>query len=278
MSGCAVAGAGLSGARFPWLPEARDLTGWPRGIPGAAGMAWPSGSLGGQCGPCGQPLVPTGPQNPARIFFESYGSSWSPGEGRRAAGAPARERGAAPPRRPGALRVGRPGMVRRAGPAQTPQPLDRSLRRGASDAAGLAPQAGCEQVRHEQPAQARPAADGSQHRLRPPRRPDQPGPGHRTPTAPAATRTPTRARNPGQAARQVSGRKPMPINCQDQIGRPLIPSGHHPNPAGGSRPRFAAASYAVLIIRPRRAPGASVLCSANPHCCCQAGTSARRLT
>jgi hypothetical protein len=29
-------------------------------------------------------------------------------------------------------------MVRRAGPAHTPQPLDRSLRRGASDAAGLA--------------------------------------------------------------------------------------------------------------------------------------------
>jgi len=39
MSGCAVTGAGLSGARFPWLPGARDLTGWPRGIPGAVGMA-----------------------------------------------------------------------------------------------------------------------------------------------------------------------------------------------------------------------------------------------
>ena len=68
MSGCAVTGAGLSGARFPWLPGARDLTGWPRGIPGAAGMAWPSGSLGGQCGPCGQPLVPTGLRSPVRIF------------------------------------------------------------------------------------------------------------------------------------------------------------------------------------------------------------------
>src|SRR6266516_7414870 len=32
--------------------------------------------------------------------------------------------------------------------------------RDASDAAGLAPQAGCEQVRHEQSAQARLAADG----------------------------------------------------------------------------------------------------------------------
>ena len=43
MSGCAVTGAGLTGARFPRLPGARDLTGWPRGIPGAAGMAWPGG-------------------------------------------------------------------------------------------------------------------------------------------------------------------------------------------------------------------------------------------
>lgn len=43
MSGCAVTGAGLSGARFLWLPGARDLTGWPRGIPGASPgrPAWP---------------------------------------------------------------------------------------------------------------------------------------------------------------------------------------------------------------------------------------------
>ena len=74
MSGCAVTGAGLSGARFPWLPGARDLTGWPR----AAGMARPSGSLGGQCGPCGQPLVPTGHRSPCPDFFEFYRSSWSP--------------------------------------------------------------------------------------------------------------------------------------------------------------------------------------------------------
>jgi putative transposase len=59
----------------------------------------------------------------------------------------------------GALRPSRPGVVRRAGPAHTPQPLDRGLPRDASDAAGLAPPAGRGQVRHEHPAQARPAAD-----------------------------------------------------------------------------------------------------------------------
>src|ERR1017187_5362156 len=79
-----------------------------------------------------------------------------PGEGCRAAGAPARERGAAPARRPGAVRAGRPGVVRRAGTAPPPQALDRRLPRDASDAAGLAPQTGGEEVRHEQAAQAWP--------------------------------------------------------------------------------------------------------------------------
>ena len=71
MSGCAVTGAGLSGVRFPWLPGARDLTGWPRGTPGHPrggphGLAeWLAGR---QCGPCGQPLVPTGCRSPVRIF------------------------------------------------------------------------------------------------------------------------------------------------------------------------------------------------------------------
>src|SRR5450755_3707514 len=43
-----------------------------------------------------------------------------PGEGCRAAGTPARERGAAPARRPGAVRAGRPGLARRAGPKSSP--------------------------------------------------------------------------------------------------------------------------------------------------------------
>jgi hypothetical protein len=77
MSGCAVTGAGLSGARFPWLPGARDLTGWPRGIPGAAGMAWPSGSLGGQWPPRAA-VSPHRSSEPGRDFFELYRSSWSP--------------------------------------------------------------------------------------------------------------------------------------------------------------------------------------------------------
>src|ERR1019366_6104685 len=73
-----------------------------------------------------------------------------PGEGCRAARAPARERGAAPARRPDTVRAGRPGVVRRASTAPPPQPLDRNLPRDARDAPGLAPQAGREPVRHEQ--------------------------------------------------------------------------------------------------------------------------------
>jgi hypothetical protein len=49
---------------------------------------------------------------------------------------------------------GRPGLVHRLGAACTAQALGRSLPRDASDAAGLAPQAGGEEVRHEQAAQA----------------------------------------------------------------------------------------------------------------------------
>ena len=45
-----------------------------------------------------------------------------------------------------------------------PQTLDRNLPRDASDATGLAPPAGREQVRHEQAAQARPPADSPEHR------------------------------------------------------------------------------------------------------------------
>jgi hypothetical protein len=40
-------------------------------------------------------------------------------------------------------------LVHRANAADTPRALDRGLSRDASDAAGLAPQAGCEKVRHE---------------------------------------------------------------------------------------------------------------------------------
>ena len=87
-----------------------------------------------------------------------------PVQGCRDAGTPARERGAAPQHRPGAIRAGRPGVVRRAGAAPSPQALDRNLSRGARDAAGLAPQAGRDYVRHEQAAQARSSADGREHR------------------------------------------------------------------------------------------------------------------
>src|ERR1039458_2849133 len=78
-----------------------------------------------------------------------------PGEGCRAAGAPARERGAAPARRPGAGRAGRPGVVRRAGTAPPPQALDRRLPRDAGDAPGLASQARRQQVQQVMAAEDR---------------------------------------------------------------------------------------------------------------------------
>lgn len=38
------------------------------GIPGAAGMAWRDWRWRAACPSCGEPLVPTGPQSPVRIF------------------------------------------------------------------------------------------------------------------------------------------------------------------------------------------------------------------
>jgi hypothetical protein len=60
------------------------------------------------------------------------------------------------------------GSRGRAGAADTPRALGRGLSRVASDSAGLAPQAGCGKVRHEQTARAWPPASNPQHR--PPRR------------------------------------------------------------------------------------------------------------
>src|ERR1039458_2160304 len=54
-------------------------------------------------------------------------------------------------------------MVRRASPASPPQALDRYLPRDASNAPGLAPQAGHEEVRHQQPAKAWPSANSPEH-------------------------------------------------------------------------------------------------------------------
>ncbi|MGH3278793.1 MAG: IS3 family transposase [Trebonia sp.] len=55
-------------------------------------------------------------------------------------------------------------MAHRAGAADTPRALGRGLSRDASDRAGLAPQAGREEVRREQAAQARSAASNPRHR------------------------------------------------------------------------------------------------------------------
>jgi hypothetical protein len=80
------------------------------------------------------------------------------GEERRAARAPARERGAAAERRPDTVRTRRPGLVRRAHPVHPEAALGRSLPRDARDAARLAPQARRQEIRHQQAAPARPPA------------------------------------------------------------------------------------------------------------------------
>src|SRR5450755_1437833 len=55
-------------------------------------------------------------------------------------------------------------VVRRAGLARPPQAQGRDLPGNARDAAGLAPQAGRDEIRHEETAQARTAADWPEHR------------------------------------------------------------------------------------------------------------------
>jgi putative transposase len=54
-------------------------------------------------------------------------------------------------------------VVRRVGPASSPQALDRYFPRDASNAPGLTPQAGREEVRHQQPTQAWPSANSPEH-------------------------------------------------------------------------------------------------------------------
>ena len=131
-----------------------------------------------------------------------------PGEGCRTAGAPARERGPAAADRPGAVRAGRPGLVRGPGAAYTAQALGRSLPRDASDTAGLAPQTGGEEVRHEQAAQARAPADSPGHR--PARRP--PGEGESAVGTPPDPRRTHKARRDSRALHRVEILRAAGIN------------------------------------------------------------------
>ena len=87
-----------------------------------------------------------------------------PREKRRAFGASARERSAAPEHRPGPVRARRPGPVRCAGPVHPAAAVGRNLPSDIRDTAGLAPQTGRAEARHEHTAQARTAADGPEHR------------------------------------------------------------------------------------------------------------------
>src|ERR1019366_4988896 len=89
---------------------------------------------------------------------------------------------------------GRPAVARRAGTAHTPQALGLDLPDYASDAAGLAPQAGRGQIRHQQAAHARPPADRPGHR--PPRSP--PGEGESAMGTPPHPRRTDEARRDGR--------------------------------------------------------------------------------
>src|SRR5690349_11471738 len=78
-----------------------------------------------------------------------------PRERRRAFGASARERSATRDRRPGAVRARRPGLVRCAGPVHPAAAVGRGLPGDTRDTAGLAPQTGRTEVRHEHAAPTR---------------------------------------------------------------------------------------------------------------------------
>ena len=72
------------GGMIPAQPSPAPSPPWPGsdgaapGIPGAVGMAWRDWRWRAASASCGQPLVPTGPQSPARIFSNHTRSSWSP--------------------------------------------------------------------------------------------------------------------------------------------------------------------------------------------------------
>jgi hypothetical protein len=68
MSGYAVTGAGLSDARFPWLPRGPGSDGLAPGHPRGCRHGLAEWLARRPVCPCGQPLVPTGPRSPVRIF------------------------------------------------------------------------------------------------------------------------------------------------------------------------------------------------------------------
>src|SRR5271157_177700 len=97
---------------------------------------------------------------PARTLPD--GADAAPGvQGRRAPGAPARERGLAPPDRPGPLQARRPAVARGTVAIGSPPPVGRGVRGDTGDAAGLAPAAGHTQVGLHTSSPTMPACPGS---------------------------------------------------------------------------------------------------------------------
>ena len=88
-------------------------------------------------------------------------------QGRRALGAPARDRCLAPSGRPGPLQAGRPAMARGAVAAGSPPPVGRGVPSDARDAARLAPPAGRAQVGLHEPPAPRAAVLGHERAVRP---------------------------------------------------------------------------------------------------------------
>ena len=89
-------------------------------------------------------------------------------------------------------------------------------------------------------------------------RPDQPRPGHRTPTAPRppADRQPDPRQEPWTSRRTVSGRKPTPATSPKIRTPPAPAENDHLNSRGGSRLRgFAPPNPAQLAPVPRSVLG-----------------------
>src|ERR1017187_720460 len=149
-------------------------------------------------------------------------------QGRRAPGAPARERDPAPPDQTGPLPAGRPAVARSTVPADPPAPLGRGLRGHPGDAARLAPAAGHTEMGLHQPAASRAAVHGRRDpQARHPHRHGQPGVG-----APARARRTRQTRPPDRRFHRVAD----PACRRD---RPRAPP-HRPAPPAGGRLRLAA--------------------------------------
>jgi hypothetical protein len=139
------------------------------------------------------------------------------------------------------------GTSRPTGPSSPPrrsyiaQALGRSLPRDASDAAGLAPQTGGEEVRHEQAAKARAPADDPEHR--PACRP--PGEGESAVGTPPDPRRTRKARRDSRALHRLGDTHGLGVASSAQALR----CARSPNARASLRPAMTAMATAEVHSR-----------------------------